>query len=254
MESLEEKPIVIEDLVGKAGSDILVLLDNSDKVNRATSITLVSQQLDLFHKALILQYEALAFAAEHAEQWTRAEQIVVAMACRISRQLRAACELMLYGFWAEVQVLERSIHEALTREWFYYKYPKRADKWFQQGNNIKQSEVDHALAKEEDEEDKEILKTLRDEYSRLSQHTHPNIEAIQLETWDGDSAIGRKGILAGPITRSFFPVQFHALLITALTATQMLGIVGLYEATGTWKQDTRELADSILALEPKPSL
>jgi len=123
METVKERPVLIEELAGKSGGDVLAMLDDNDKANRATSTTLVSQQLELFSKALTLQYEALAFAAEHATQWTKADQIVVAMACRVSRQLRAACELLLYGFWAEVQVLERSIHEALTREWFFYNMP-----------------------------------------------------------------------------------------------------------------------------------
>jgi len=124
----------------------------------------------------------------------------------------------------------------------FYKFPGKAEEWFKPSAKIGQVEIDRALGKVEGDE---TVKILREQYKFLSQHTHPNIEAIQLETWDGEGSIGRKGILAGPVTSSHFPVQFQSLLVSALTATQMLGIVGLHEATKTWKADIIELRNAI---------
>lgn len=240
------KPILVENLAGMSGNDMFGLIDGSDKVNRQVSVKLISEELRLFNLALRLQYEALAFASSPNEEWTKSDQIVVAMACRVVRQLRAARELMLYGFWAEVQVLERSIHEALTREWYFYKYPEEAPKWFKEGSQIKQRKIDEALAEEgEGKSEDDLLQVLRNHYGYISQHTHPNVEAIQLETWDGEGAIGSKGIIAGPIIEDYFKIQFGSLLLIAVEATQMLGIVGLHDATDTWKQEVSELRDVV---------
>jgi len=240
------KPILVENLAGMSGNDMFGLIDGSDKVNREVSVKLVSEELRLFNLALRLQYEALAFASSHNKEWTKSDQIVVAMACRVVRQLRAARELMLYGFWAEVQVLERSIHEALTREWYFYKYPEEAPEWFREGSQIKQGKIDKALAEEgEGKSEDDLLQVLRNHYGYISQHTHPNVEAIQLETWDGEGAIGSKGIIAGPITEDYFKIQFQSLLLIAVEATQILGIVGLHDATNTWKQEVSELRDVV---------
>jgi len=235
------KPILVENLAGMSGSDIFKLIDRNDKVNRESAVKLISEELKIFDLALRLQYEALGFASSNKNKWTKSDQIVVAMACRVVRQLRAARELMLYGFWAEVHLLERSIHEALTREWYFYRQPQEASKWFIKGSQIKQKEIDEALTEENGGKNAALLETLRNQYGYLSQHTHPNIEAIQLETWDGDDAIGSKGIIAGPINENYFKIQFQSLLVTAATATQVLGIVGFHEATGTWKKEISKL-------------
>lgn len=93
----------------------------------------------------------------------------------------------------------------------------------------------------------------KDHYRSLSQHIHPNREAIDLGTWnsEGKEAVGRKSIIGGYINKDLFPLQFSGLLVLGSTATMLLGIVGLHEATGTWKQECDKLQEDVYAIADK---
>lgn len=245
-------PLLLEHAAGKSGKEISKNINERDQNNQQLSARLVQEQLQLFNEAMKLQLDALAFAAEHASQWSEADQVIVAMACRTFNHLRSAAQLLLSGYWAEYRHLERGAFEAMTREWVFFKHPDRVRRWFKRGRRgkVSQGEVNEALSGIEGNEMRGALKT---HYASLSQHVHPNRDAIDLETWNGEEGIGRKGILGGYINREYFPVQFAGLLVLALTATMLLGIVELHEATDTWKQECDKLREAVHAVTAKYS-
>jgi len=244
----QQLPILIESIVGLSGKGVLDKIQLNDLKNERLSIQLLSNELRLFKKFMKLHLDAFAFAGQHAKEWNKSDQACIAMACRVFNHLMAAAKLLVTGYWAESMVLERSAFEAITREWYFYKYPKKAISWFRGGvkGEVQQRTVRKALGDIEGEETRQVLST---HYSYLCQHVHPNIEAIQLQTWNGQSAIGRKAFLGGYVcsghisgTRArAIEMQFQALLLATMTATAMLGIIGLHDATDTWKQEYHDL-------------
>lgn len=240
-------PLLLEHTAGKRGNEILNNINERDQSNQQLSARLAQRQLQLFDEAMKLQLDALAFAAERVTQWSEADQVILAMACRTFNHLKSAALLLLSGYWAEYRHLERGAFEAMTREWVFFKHPDRVTKWFKGGQRgkVSQGEVNELLASIEGDEMRGALKK---HYRFLSQHVHPNRDAIDLETWNGKEGIGRKGILGGYINRQYFPIQFAGLLVLALTATMLLGIVGLYEATETWKQEVDKLREAVKAV------
>lgn len=221
-----------------------------------SSTQLLSKELQLFKKAMKLHLDALVFAGQHTNEWSKSDQVCIAMACRVFNHLMSAAKLLIFGYWAESMVIERSAFEALTREWYFYKYPKRATSWFRGGSKgeVRQGTVRKALGDIEGEEVREVLLK---HYSHLCQHVHPNVEAIQLQTWDGETTIGRKAFLGGYIctghingTRAI-EMQFQALLLATMTSTAMLGIIELHDATDTWKQEYHDLKHEIMSLQKK---
>lgn len=244
-------PLLLEHVAAKSGKEISKNINERDQNNQQLSARLVQEQLQLFDEAMKLQLDALAFAAEHASQWSKADQVIVAMACRTFNHLRSAAQLLLSGYWAEYRHLERGAFEAMTREWVFFKHPDMVRKWLKRGRQGKvcQWEVNEALSNIEGDEMRGTLKKL---YASLSLHIHPNRDAIDLETWDGKKeVIGRKSIIGGYIDTELFPIQFAGLLVLTLTATMLLGIVGLHEATETWKQEVDKLREAVNAVTAK---
>lgn len=237
-------PILLDDIVDKKSNELLKNINRRDRKNQQTATRLVEDQLQLFDKAMKLQLDALTFAAKRVNQWSEADQVIIAMACRTFNHLQAAAKLLLSGYWAEYRHLERGAFEAMTREWVFFKHPERVKTWFKGGKKgkVSQGEVNEILSSIEGDEMRGVLKK---HYSSLSWHCHPNREAIDLETWNGKERIGSKHILGGYIHREYFPIQFAGLLVLVLTATMLLGIIGLYEATDTWKQECDKLREDV---------
>jgi len=251
----QKLPILLEGIIRLSGKDALDKIQLHDIENEQLSIQLLSKELRLFKKFMKLHLDAFAFAGQHANEWSKSDQACIAMACRVFNHLMAAAKLLVTGYWAESMIIERSAFEAITREWYFYKYPKKATSWFRGGvkGEVRQSTVRKALGDIEGEETRQVLGT---HYSYLCQHVHPNIEAIQLQTWDGESAIGRKAFLGGYVcarrisgtgTRAI-EIQFQALLLATMTATAMLGIIGLHDATDTWKQEYHDLKQETISI------
>lgn len=241
-------PLLLEDTAGKRGNEILNHINERDQSNQQLSARLAQRQLQLFDEAMKLQLDALAFAAERVTQWSKADQVILAMACRTFNHLKSAALLLLSGYWVEYRHLERGAFEAMTREWVFFKHPDRVTKWFKRGQRgkVSQGEVNELLGSIEGDE---MRDTLKKHYGFLSQHVHPNRDAIDLGTWNGKKeVIGRKSIIGGYISTELFPVQFAGLLVLTLTATMLLGIVGLYEATETWKQEVDKLREAVKAV------
>lgn len=247
MEQLQAMPILVDAIAHRSDEEMLAKIEQNDLNNRQLSRQLVQTEVQLFEGAMKLQLEALAFAGEHVSEWSKADQVIVAMACRVFNHLRSAAELLLLGYWAEATVVERSAFEAMTREWYFFKYPNEAKKWFRgkRKGQVYQRTVNQALGAIDGKETSKILKK---HYDHLSKHSHPNREAINLQTWDGEEAIGRKGFLGGYVNTEYFPIQFRGFLLTVNAATEMLGIVGLHKATDTWDKECRKLAKAIFTL------
>ena len=249
----QQLPILLEDIIGLSGKDALDKIQLNDIENEQLSIQLLPKELQLFKKFMKLHLDAFAFAGQHANKWSKSDQACIAMACRVFNHLMAAAKLLVTGYWAESMVIERSAFEAITREWYFYKYPKKATSWFRGGvkGEVRQGTVRKALGDIEGEETRKVLCT---HYSYLCQHVHPNIEAIQLQTWDGHTAIGRKAFLGGYVCAGrisgarAIEIQFQALLLATMTATAMLGIIGLHDATDTWKQEYHDLAQETMSV------
>lgn len=240
-------PLLLEQIADKKSDEIMKGIKERDNANQKISARLVEDQLQLFDKAMKLQLDALIFAAKKVDEWSKADQAIVAMACRTFNHLGSAAQLLLLGYWAEYRHLERGAFEAMTREWVFFKHPDSVKKWFKKGRKwkVSQGEVNEMLS---DVEGEDMRGTLKKHYSSLSQHVHPNRDAIHLATWNGEEAIGRKGILGGYINLEYFPVQFAGFLLLASTATEILGIVGLHEATDTWKQEYEDLRKNVYNL------
>jgi hypothetical protein len=251
----QQLPILLEGIVRLSGKDAFDKIQLNDLENEQLSIQLLSKELPLFRKFMKLHLESFAFAGQHAIEWSKSDQACIAMACRVFNHLMAAAKLLVTGYWAESTVIERSAFEAITREWYFYKYPKKATSWFRGGmkGEVRQCTVRKALGDIEGEETRQVLGT---HYSYLCQHVHPNIEAIQLQTWDGENAIGRKAFLGGYVctgnisgTRAkAIEIQFQSLLLVTMTATAMLRIIGLHDATDTWKQEYHDLSQETIRL------
>ncbi len=253
--SQQQLPILLEDIVGLSGKDALDKIQLNDLENEKLSIQLLSKELQLFKKFMKLHLDAFAFAGQRANEWSKSDQACIAMACRVFNHLMAAAKLLVTGYWAESMVIERSAFEAITREWYFYKYPNKATSWFKGGvkGEVRQVTVRKALGDIGGEETHQVLDS---HYSHLCQHVHPNIEAIQLQTWNGQSSIGRKAFLGGYVCAGhisgtkarLIEVQFQSLLLATMTATAMLGIIGLRDATDTWKQEYHDLAQTTTRL------
>jgi len=249
----QQSPILLESIVGLSGKDVLDKIQLNDLENEQLSIQLSSKELGLFKKFMKLHLDAFAFAGQHASEWSKSDQACIAMACRVFNHLMAAAKLLVTGYWAESMVIERSAFEAITREWYFCKYPNKATSWFKGGvkGEVRQGTVRKALGDIGGEETRQVLGT---QYAYLCQHVHPNIEAIQLQTWNGQSAIGREAFLGGYVCAGHIrgtsaraiEVQFQSLLLVTMTATAMLGIIGLHDATDTWKQEYRDLAQETM--------
>jgi hypothetical protein len=227
------------------------LQENSSEI---TSRNIVgNQSMGLFEKALKLQLEALSFAAKNMSKWGLSDGIIAAMAARVFNHLRASLKALLAGYWAESLVLERSAHEAMSRELFFYFYPERGKQFFE-GMQIKQEEVDKKLAQrfthgEGHEASKEIYDALRKSYKKSSEISHPNLLAIQLQTLsDSKDDVGSKTILGPIIYQDMISVQFAGLLALALSATRILALVGIHQATNTWRSEYEELEGSANSL------
>ncbi len=251
--SQQQLPILLEGIVRLSGKDALDKIQLNDLENERLSIQLLSKELRLFKKFMKLHLDAFVFAGQHANEWSKSDQACIAMACRVFNHLMAAAKLLVTGYWAESMVVERSAFEAISREWYFYKFPKKATSWFKGGvkGEVRQGTVRKALGDIEGEETRQVLGA---HYSYLCQHVHPNIEAIQLQTWNGQSAIGRKAFLGGYVCAGHISgsgaraieIQFQSLLLVTMTATAMLGIIGLHDATDTWKQEYHDLAQETM--------
>jgi hypothetical protein len=243
-------PLLLEHTAGKRSNEILKNITEQDQNNQQLSIRLVQDQLQLFDEAMQLQLDALAFAAEYVTQWSEADQVIVAMACRAFNHLKSAAYLLLMGYWAECWPLMRGAFEAMTREIVFFRHPDRVSRWLkgQQAGQVAQSEVSEAIKSIYGEETFNAHKGF---YKLLCKHVHPNREAIELATWNGTEGIGRRSILGGCIHINEFPFRFHTVLLMSLQATKALGLVGLHEATDTWKQQSEKLEKDVYAIADK---
>lgn len=243
-------PLLLEDTAGKRSNEILKNINERDQNNQQLSIRLVQDQLQLFDKAMQLQLDALAFAAEHVSQWSEADQVIVAMACRVFNHLKSAAYLVLAGYWAESWHLTRGAFEAMTREIGFSRHPDKVSRWLkgQQAGQVTQSEARKAIKVIYG---KETFNVHKDFYTLLCKHVHPNREAIELATWNNTEGIGRRSILGGCIHIKEFQFQFYTILAMALQATKVLELVGLHEATDTWKQQSEKLEKDVYAIADK---
>ena len=143
----QKLPILLEGIIRLSGKDALDKIQLHDLENEKLSIQLLSKELRLFKKFMKLHLDAFAFAGQHANEWSKSDQACIAMACRVFNHLMAAAKLLVTGYWAESMVIERSAFEAITREWYFYKYPRKATSWFRGGvkGEVRQSTVRKAL-------------------------------------------------------------------------------------------------------------
>lgn len=245
----EFSPLLVDSLPGLDFGRVLNDIDQMEKDNDILSRKIIGEkQIHLFEKFLELQLEALSFAAENAKQWSLSDRVIVAMAARVFNHLRASFKLLLAGYWAESLVLDRSAHEAMSRELFFYCCPEKTELFFK-GEQIWQKEVDKQVAQKL-AQGEAIKEALRGSYRYSSQLSHPNLLAIQLQTLsDNKEEIGSKTILGPVLLREgIFAQQFAGLIALALSATRILAAVGLYQATDTWRDELEELEESAKSL------
>lgn len=246
-------PLLLEDTAGKRSNEILKNINERDQNNQQLSIRLIQDQLQLFDEAMQLQLDALAFAAEYVSQWSEADQVIVAMACRAFNHLKSAAYLLLAGYFAESWHLTRGAFEAITREISFSRHPDKVSRWLKgrQAGQVTQSEAREAIKDIYGPYGEEAFNAQRNFYTLLCKHVHPNREAIELATWNDTEGIGRRSILGGCIHINEFPFQFYTVLAMALQATKALELVGLHEATATWKQQNEKLEKDVYAIADK---
>lgn len=258
-------PLLLENTVGKSSNETLENISKREQDNQRLSAWLVQDQLQLFDQAMKLQLDALTFAAEHVSQWSKADHVIVAMACRTFNHLRAAAYLVLSGYWAEAWHLQRGAFEAMTREVYFYENPDEISKWLKKkhAGKVPQWQVTKLIKKIYG---KETYKAHKGVYVLLSDVVHPNRKAIELETWNDkegkletwvdeerkdEECIGIRSVLGGYIDVRYFLFQFHCLMTTASNATTALKFVGLYGATDTWEQQCDKLRDAVYGFTAK---
>jgi len=251
-------PLLLEHTAGKRSNEILKNINEQDQNNQQLSIWFVQDQLQLFDKAMQLQLDALAFAAEHVSQWSEADRVIVAMACRAFNHLKPAAYLLLAGYWAESWHLQRAAFEALTRAVFFYENPDKVSDWLKKGKmaRVSQKEVQELINRIYGGE---TYNAHRKVYDILSYLVHPNREAIELETWNDEEkkdkkCIGIRNVLGGYIDMRYFRFQFHTLLMMASNATTALKFAGLRGKIDTWEQQCDKLYETIYATAPNELL
>jgi len=248
-------PLLVDGLSGQNIEHIVCDMDLLDRDNEILSRDIIGEhQIGLFEKALKLQLEALSFAGENVSQWSLSDKVIVAMAARVFNHLRASMKLLLSGYWVESLVLQRSAHETMSRELYFYFNPQQTEQFFE-GKQIKQEEVDKKLAQKfaddgNSETIKEIYGDLRKSYKRSSEHSHPNLLAVQLQTFsDTKEDIGSKSVLGPFLHQDIAALHFAGLIALAFSATSILARVAcLYQATEAWHEQYKELANSVKAM------
>lgn len=252
-------PLLLEHTAGMSSNEISKNINERDQKNQQLSALLVQDQLQLFDEAMKLQLDALTFAAEHISQWSEADRVIIAMACRAFNHLRAAAYLLLSGYWAESWHLQRAAYEAMTREVYFYENRDEISKWLKKKRKekVSQQQVRELIKKIYGEETCEAHKGV---YALICDFVHPNRAAIELETWNDKEGnleawteeggkdknrIGIKSILGGCIDTKYFPFQFHTLVMMASNATRALGFVGLRGATHAWDQRCDKLREAV---------
>jgi len=253
-------PLLLEDTVGKSSNENLKNINEREQNNQRLSALLVQDQLKLFDEAMKLQLDALTFAAEHFSQWSEADHVVIAMGCRVFNHLRAAAYLVLAGYWAESWHLQRAAYEAMTREVYFYENPGNIGRWLKKKRKemIRQAGVIKLINSIFGEESGRVHESVY--YDFLSELTHPNRRAIELETWSDkegksetwndeskkdEGCIGIRSILGGYIDMKYSPLELHTLMIVASNATTVLKFVGLHGAANTWVERCDKLREAV---------
>jgi len=254
-------PLLLEHTVGKKSSENLKNINGREQNNQRLSAWLVQDQLKLFDEAMKLQLDALTFAAEHFKQWSKADRVVIAMACRVFNHLRAAAYLVLAGYWAESWHLQRAAYEAMTREVFFSENQDKVSHWLKKGEmgRVWQWEVTELINRIYGEETYNAHKGI---YRSLNYFVHPNREAIELETWNDKvgnleiwnseerkdkECIGIRNVLGGYIDMRYLRSQFHTLLIMASNATTALKFAGLQGEMDTWVERCDKMRKDVYA-------
>lgn len=243
------KPLLVEDLSGKSGSEILDLIKAQDKANEEISTKALHAELELFEKGLKLIEDVLIFASENIAKWSPSDRVVIAMIARAHNHLLAESYLLRKGYWAESALVSRGVHETISRILYFYWYPEEVN-IFLDGATIWPSEVRRKLTEKiEQEEAEDVLKEI---YSFLSEHAHPNLDALKLQTWSEQDRIkeniGSKAIVGGFLHASLVKQQFASLLAELYSTTKVLAIVGLHDATDTWPKEFKEFESQVQSL------
>lgn len=174
----------------------------------------LGKDLQLLDMAMRLQLEAIMWVDKRMLSSPQSNAVATLIA-RTFNHHRAALRLLLWGYYGESVVLQRSAFEAMTLALYLHKFPEKTTQWLQ-GRQIPPSEVRNALDKE---------KSLSKLYDVLCDLSHPNVDitATGIHVFPNDESMM---VFVGPHFNSQTLYNlFHALLFQALSAVGIVATV-----------------------------
>lgn len=225
----------ITDPVGKKPAEILKGLLDDDSRNYQKAGAILKTEISLLDEALALYIEVLLAAYKQHNEWKDNAPIraSLAMAQSALNYFLLARHGVLLGYYPEVRSLLRDSHERVSRcELFRWK-PEFAQK-FLKGRQIKQEEVDVALASIfEEEQEAEVHQNLRQLYKDASQKVHPNLESFEARDLgkhgsdkDLGEDVGKEYNLGGMMGGDYAAIEvMHVVAVVASGLTVLIHLV-----------------------------
>lgn len=225
--------------------DVLKAIYRDDEANYQRAKSELVDEIRLMDDAIALYIEPLQQAYRQVEQWksTPSMQAAMAMAASTLNYILLARHSILLGYFPEVRDLLRGCHERITRCYLFFLDEDSAKK-FLSGKEVWQGPVDAKLSRilTTGKEDKEALhESLRQSYSFLSDHIHPNLKSLKLRTGGTDKGNFREtvgvnhfwgGLLSLPLGKS----AVVDVLMTVFLALKVINVI-FHEQTGKWQKE-----------------
>lgn len=168
-----------QDFLKASPEDVLNGVIGDDRNNYDTATEAHKDYLEIVDNLLVFYISVLQEFFRNLERWQNDDKIrsAVEMLSSAFNFLLLARHAVLLGYYPEVQGILRDAHERYTRVPVFLLTPNMA-KQFLAGKEIKQAEIDRALAKVLEKDDAQVLqvqKRLREHYGYQSTEVHPNL-------------------------------------------------------------------------------
>lgn len=215
-------------------------IDEDDRANYKTAFSELSNELDLLQRAITLFIEIIQGAYRVKGKWIDDISIraSISMANEVLNYVLFIRHSILLGYLPEAYTLFRSCYERTTRCFLFLCRKDQAERFFD-GKQIKQEKVDRILRDLESEEKAHVLyDSLRERYTRMSKHSHPNIESLTLRYGEEDiKQRAGKDIMVGGINSTKFGKAAVSLLLQSIILILMILKSKFEEESGKFEKD-----------------
>lgn len=182
------------------GSDVSHLLDEQDELNVDWACQTAGEKLSLFNEAMKLFVEVIVLDERYLHQ--KDEHIAYAvLSAGAFNNLRAACVLLLRGYYRQIQPLLRGAEEISALTYHFYKSTGDATLWLKGKNHQR------------------ILKNALREHTswgftfgKLSEVTHETIKAMAMQAYDGTREEVTHVVIGGHQNERLLHEQFNSLI------------------------------------------